>query len=140
MGKTLKEMVEEYADLRTRRMELEKQAEEIKKGRESELKNLILLEMSSQGLKTANFEGLGRVTSRNKSYYEVQDPDRLAFALLGSLVKAGNEGRPLSDGLFLQRRVSSEVFETLLEDDKNTPMEQYGIAQVTRQELSLTKK
>lgn len=139
MGMTLKEMVEEYADLRTKRMELEKQAEEIKKGRESELKNLILLEMSSAGLKTANFEGLGRITSRNKSYYEVQDPEKLAYALLAAMVGAGNEGRPLSDALFLQRRVSSEVFETLLESS-NAPMEQYGIAQVTRQELSLTKK
>lgn len=137
---SLKEMTEEYAELRTRRMALEKEADGIKQGREAELKSAILLELSAQGIKTINFDGVGRITSRNKSYYEVQDPDRLAFALLGSLVKAGNEGRPLSDGLFLQRRVSSEVFETLLDEDKNTPMEQYGIAQVTRQELSLTKK
>lgn len=137
---TLKEMVKEYADLRTRRQELEKQADEIKNGREQELKNQILLEMSGQGLKTANFEGLGRVTARNKSHYEIQDQEKLAYAILQAIVNAGNAGRPLSDGLFLQKRISSEMFETLMEENQNMPMETYGVAQVTRQELSLTKK
>lgn len=137
---TLKEMVVEYDQLRTRRMELEHQAEEIKKGRESELKNLILLEMSSQGLKTANFEGIGRITSRNKSYYEIQDVEKLARSLMQSMIDAGRAGRPLSDGLFLQKRISGEVFETLLAENENSNMETYGIAQVVRQELSVTKR
>ena len=121
-------------------MELEHQAEEIKKGRESELKNLILLEMSSQGLKTANFEGIGRITSRNKSYYEIQDTEKLARSLMQSMIDAGRSGRPLSDGLFLQKRISGEVFETLLAEKTDTNMETYGIAQVVRQELSVTKR
>lgn len=137
---TLKEMVVEYDQLRTRRMELEHQAEEIKKGRESELKNLILLEMSSQGLKTANFEGIGRITSRNKSFYEIQDTEKLARALMQSMIDAGRAGRPLSDGLFLQKRISGEVFETLMAEKPEEKMETYGIAQVTRQELSVTKR
>lgn len=137
---TLRELVAEYADLRTKRMELEHQAEEIKRGRESELKNLILLEMSGQGLKTANFDNIGRVTQRNKNYYEIQDTEKLARALVQSMVNAAQEGRPFSDGLFLQKRISSEMLETLLANAGNPALETYGLAQVSRPELSITRR
>lgn len=140
MGMTLKQMVEEYVALREKRMELEHQAEEIKQGKEAELKRLILLEMSSQGLKTANFEGLGRVTSKNRNFYEVQDMNLFARGLLTAMIAAGNQGRPLADGLFVQKRVNAEALETLLEENQSFSMEQFGIGQVTRQELSVTKR
>lgn len=96
--------------------------------------------MSSQGLKTANFDGVGRVTQRNKSYYEIQDTEKLARSLMQSMIDAAQAGRPFSDGLFLQKRISNEIFETMLSDKENPQLETFGIAQVSRPELSITRR
>ena len=136
--------------MRTRRQELEKEANDIKAGREQELKNAILAEMSAQGIKSANVEGVGRVVSKNTQHYEVVDIEALSEQMFRAMLKAKQEGRQFSDGLLLQRRVSRENLEAYMEiaastipgsgpeaDDKTANM--FGVKQVTKNDLSFTK-
>lgn len=120
---------------------------------EKRLAELILLEMSSQGIKTANIEGLGRVTRKENYHYEIQDVEALARKMLENMVRAHNEGRPLSDGFLLQRRVHKDNVETLLadqgvldqdrdltgKDPAEKELEKFGLKKASKNVLSFTK-
>lgn len=119
-------------------MELEHKADEIKNGEEAELKRQILIEMQTAGIKSANVEGVGRVVSKDTKYYEVQDMEKFARAMFQSMLDAAKQGRPFSDGILLQKRVHRENLETVLENS-GTQLDAYGIAQLVRTDLSVTK-
>ena len=93
--------------------------------------------MSAQGLKSANVEGIGRVVSRDTGYYEITDIDVLDRQMLAIMVENHKMGRPLSDGLLLQRRVSRENLELALEDN---PEANYGVNFAVKTTLSITKR
>lgn len=119
-------------------MELERQADELKSGEEAELKRQILLEMQTAGIKSANVEGVGRVVSKDTRHYEVQDMEKFARAMFQTMLDAAKQGRPFSDGLLLQRRIHRENLETVLENSGAT-LDTYGISQIVRTDLSVTK-
>lgn len=134
---SLRDLCVQYAEVRGRRTELERQAKELKEGQEADLQEAILAEMSAQGLKSANVEGIGRVVSRDTGYYEITDIDALARQMLAIMVENHKMGRPLSDGLLLQRRVSRENLELALEDN---PEANYGVNFAVKTTLSITKR
>ena len=131
-------LAQKYIQVRQQRMELEHQADDIKNGEEAELKRQILLEMQTSGIKSANVEGVGRVVSKDTKYYEVQDMEKFARAMFQSMLDAAKQRRPFSDGILLQKRVHRENLETVLENS-GTKLEDYGIAQLVRTDLSVTK-
>lgn len=140
---TLVELVKQYDAVRTKRLSLEKEADAIKSGEETELKQAILNELSAQGLKSANVEGVGRVAVRTTSHYEVTDLNALAVAFVARVVDNQNAGRPLSDGLPLQARPSREGIDAVLDtadDDqqRQNKMSSFGVRLVERNDLSLT--
>lgn len=131
-------LAQKYIEARQKRMELEHQADDIKNGEEAELKRQILIEMQTAGIKSANVEGVGRVVSKDTKYYEVQDMEKFARAMFQSMLDAAKQGRPFSDGILLQKRVHRENLETVLENS-GTQLDAYGIAQLVRTDLSVTK-
>lgn len=135
---SLQDLVLEYVKVRQGRMELERQANEIKEGKEAELKKHILLDMASSGIKSVNLAGIGRVVSRSTPYYEITDLNVLARAMFQAMLNAAKEGRPFSDGLLLQKRVNRESVDTLLEETGVKP-EEFGVSQSVRTDLSITK-
>ena len=118
---TITELAKRYAEVRQARLELEKQADEIKKGEEAELKKAIMAEFTAQGLKSANVEGVGKVVLKTTYHYEIRDLNMLAYQQLATLVQAAKEGRPLSDGLILQARIHKDNLENTLTEAGITP-------------------
>lgn len=144
MAMTITELVKEFVKVRTERLELEKKADEIKKGREAELKQMIMAEFSAQGLKSANVQGVGRVVCKTTYHYEVKDLNMLAYQQLKMLVQAGKEGRPLSDGLILQSRINAGNLEDAViqsggSTDNPDTMAAYGLVRAGREDLSFTR-
>lgn len=139
---TITELAARYAQVRQERMALEKQADEIKKGEEAELKKAIMAEFTAQGLKSANVEGIGKVVMKTTYHYEIRDLNQLAYQQLAMLVQAAKDGRPLSDGLILQARIHKDNLENTL-TDAGIPPEQlaqmFGVAREGRDDLSFTK-
>lgn len=136
----LNELVSKFVAVRAQRMAHEKDAEAIKKDTEEPLKAQILQVMATQGLKSANVDGLGRVVCKETSHYEIQDIEALAFQMLKVMVEAAQTGRPISDGLLLQRRVHRENLDTML--DGNTDevyLTSLGVKKAVRTDLSFTK-
>lgn len=139
---TLNEMVQEYVDLRNKRAALEKQAKEIKDGREAELRTAILMELSAQGLKSAHLEGVARVTSKASTHYEIVDIEKLAQVMFQQMINNLKVGKSLSDALMLQSRPSRESLETYMEDAggiNEAVMQLFGVKLVERPDLSVTK-
>lgn len=150
--KSITDLVESYIEVRTRRQELEAKANDIKNGEEQELKTLILAEMAAQGMKSVHLEGVGRVTSRVSYHYEIKDMEKLSKCMFKAMATAIENGRPVSDGLLLQRRVSKEALENLIGDtvqkvNQNASQEDYdriseylfGVKNVGKNNLSITK-
>jgi len=139
---TITELAKRYAEVRQARLELEKQADEIKKGEETELKKAIMAEFTAQGLKSANVEGVGKVVLKTTYHYEIRDLNMLAYQQLAMLVQAAKEGRPLSDGLILQARIHKDNLENTLTEAGITPeqvAQTFGVAREGRDDLSFTK-
>ena len=139
---TITELAARYAQVRQARLELEKQADEIKKGEEAELKKAIMAEFTAQGLKSANVEGVGKVVLKTTYHYEVRDLNMLAYQQLAMLVQAAKDGRPLSDGLILQARIHKDNLENTLTEAGISPdqiVNTYGVAREGRDDISFTK-
>lgn len=135
---SIQTLAQKYIEVRQRRMELEHQADDIKNGEEADIKRQLILEMQSIGLKSANVEGIGRLVLKDTKFYEVQDLEKLCKAMFLSMHNAAKEGRPFSDGMLLQKRIHRENMDIILENS-GLPLDAYGVAQLTRTDLSLTK-
>ena len=136
----LTSLANEYIAVRTQRLELEKQAKELAHGREAELRQAILLEMSAQGFKSVNLEGVGRVVSKETKHYEIKDIELLARGMFRAMLEAAQAGRPFSDGLLLQKRLSREGLDNLMENSTvDSSLDALGVFQVVRNDLSITK-
>lgn len=140
---TLREMAEEFVRVRDSRRALEDEAGKIKNGREKELEQAILLEMTSEGIKTINLEGIGRVTNQARSHWEITDIETLAQQMFKCMLESLKAGRACSDGLLLQRRVSKEQLESFIEKagatNEDAARAAFGVKQVSENSLSITK-
>lgn len=140
---TLKEMVTCLKDLRGNRKGLEDKVNAIKAA-EQDLTDKILMEMSAQGLKSLNIDGVARIAARDTYRYEFADINKFAQAQFSNMLKAVHDGRPLVDALLLQQRMSKSNFEDMLthaHPEGVTPelLDQYGVRKVEEKTLSLTK-
>lgn len=108
------------------------------------MRDLILLEMSASGLKSANIKGVGKVVCRESSHYEITDIEALALTMFKKMVECGQQGRPLSDALLLQARIHRENLETHVgESEDDTELERmlsaYGVKKASKLDLAVTK-
>ena len=143
MAATLKEMVMCLKDLRQNRKGLEDKVEAIKTA-EKDLCDRILMEMSAQGLKSLNIEGVARIAARDTYRYEFADIEKFAQAMFDNMMQAVHDGHPLVDALLLQQRMSKSNFEDMLthaypEGASAEVLDQYGVRKVEERTLSLTK-
>lgn len=144
--KTLAGLIAEYASVKARRMALEKEASELKRDQEEPLKQQILLEMAATGIKSMKLDGIGSVVSKSSDHYEIVDMEKLSYFMLQQMVRCAKEGRPLSDGVLLQSRISRAVLEEYLGDSINlaeandAALAQYGVKLVSKPDLSITKR
>lgn len=137
--KTLRESVQEYDSLRTKRLELEKQIDEIKT-HEEELRKEIVADMVAQGLTTTKFDDGLRVTVRNVNTYCVQDIEKVLLWQIKELVKCHKENRPLVDGLLFQQRLGQRTLDSGLGSDySEEDMRAMGVLTKSRRDLSLTR-
>ena len=120
-----------------RRKALEAQAKEIKEGEEAQLRDQILQFMLENDMQSVHFPDIGRVVRTSKSHYEIFDKDKFACAMLASLVQAGKEGRPLSDGFIAQFRPGREIFESFINTGQS--LDACGVTQVDKPELAIRK-
>lgn len=138
----LMDMARELADLKARISALNEDLKALK-DREADLKRSVLIEMGPA--KSVNLEGVGRLVRKNNTRYEIRDIEALAMAMLKVMVANGKAGRPLSDGLLLQQRVSARNLEEVMDAEglDEASEEAYingaGLARVTEQSLSFTK-
>ena len=120
-----------------RRKALDTQAKEIKEGEEAQLRDQILQYMLENDMQSVHFPDIGRVVRTSKAHYEIFDKEKFAYAMLSSLVLAGKEGRPLSDGFIAQFRPGREIFEAFI--NTGQAMDACGVAQVDKPELAIRK-
>lgn len=136
-------LVEELIVNREQQKSLREQLDCLK-AQEDELKKSILLCM--EGAKSINLEGLGRITRTTKSYYSINNVEKLAIQMFKLMLENGKRGMPLSEGLLLQQRVSKSALDAImdsLELDENQRLAyiaETGLTEVSEPALSLTKK
>lgn len=136
-------LVEELIANRGQQKSLREQLDCLK-AKEDELKKSILLCM--EGAKSINLEGLGRITRTTKSYYSINNIEKLALQMFKLMLENGKRGMPLSEGLLLQQRVSKSALDAImdsLELDENQRLAyiaETGLTEVSEPALSLTKK
>ena len=117
---------------------------DILKNEEETLRRSILLAMGAA--KSINLEGLGRITRTTKSYYSINNVEKLALQMFKLMLENGKRGMPLSEGLLLQQRVSKSALDAImdsLELDENQRLAyiaETGLTEVSEPALSLTKK
>ena len=144
----LNELAARLVQVRARRLELERQADEIRNGEEKELTDQIMALMSADGLKSCNIPGVARLATRTTHHYEITDIEALSMTMFKQMILALKSGRNVSDGLMFQRRPSKENIEAYMHDALNLSPEDEGyntacagagIAYVDKDVLSVTK-
>ena len=136
-------LVEQLIQNRSQQKSLREQLEMLKSDEDS-LRRSILLEMGAA--KSINLEGLGRITRTTKSYYSINNIEKLAILMLKLMVENGQKGMPISEGLLLQQRVSKSALDAIMENmelDENQRLAyiaEAGLNEVSEPALSLTKK
>jgi hypothetical protein len=144
----LNNLVKRLVSVRAKRLDLEKQADELKNGEEKDLTTQILALMSSGGMKSCHIPGVARLASKTTYHYEITDIDALVMLSFKQMIQAGKEGRPISEGLMFQRRPSKENIEAYMHDIlRITPDDDgydascagVGVAHVGKETLSVTK-
>lgn len=118
----LQSLVSQLMVVRTARKEADAIAKQ-RKEEEKVLTDAIMLEMSAQGIASANLEGLARVAIADKPHYEIADVEAFALYCLMKMVGSFRRGGPLSDGILLQRRISREALESHNNGDPLSPEE-----------------
>ena len=136
-------LVEQLMQNKSQQKSLREQLD-ILKNEEEALRRSILLAMGAA--KSINLEGLGRITRTTKSYYSINNVEKLALQMFKLMLENGKRGMPLSEGLLLQQRVSKSALDAImdsLELDENQRLAyiaETGLTEVSEPALSLTKK
>lgn len=133
-------LAESYAQLRAQREALDAQVKELKK-QEEEVKAQLINELSAQQMPSVRFDGLGRFVVKAATAYTITDIDRFCRATMQRMVDNAKAGRPLSDGLMLQKRPAKTVIEELMETGYMRPdvLGAMGLAQEERLDLTFTR-
>lgn len=141
MTESIRQVAEQYAQVREMREKLEAQAQ-LLKDKENELKGQLINEMGAQQMPSVKFDGLGRFVVKSVSSYAITDIDQFARAMLARMVDNGSHGRPLSDGLMLQKRPAKGVIEELVEAGYMgaADLPQMGLEASERLDLTFTRQ
>lgn len=134
-------LVQRYAEIRAQREKLEAAAKELKAA-EDEAKARLISEMDVQKIPSAKFAGIGRVVLRQKKQFEITDIELFTRAMLARIVDNAEHGRPLSDGLMLQRRPAKTVIEELADVgnwDNDKAYAERGLAVNESMDITFTK-
>ena len=134
----LAELATNYAQLKSTRSALEKKVDELKTLEDS-YKDNILNEMASLGMKSVNLLGVGTVVSKTTDHYEIVDIELLAKKQLEFMEQALENGTPLAETFFLQRRITKERLTTVLEEMGVQDPTMYGVKLVQKNTLTLTQ-
>lgn len=146
--KGLNELAARLVQVRVKRLELERQVDDIKSGEEKELTDQIMALMSADGLKSCNIPGVARLATRTTHHYEITDIESLSMVMFKQMILALKSGRNISDALMFQRRPSKESIEAYMHDalnlspddeGYNTACAGAGITYVDKDVLSVTK-
>lgn len=103
----LQEKIALYNKVREARATYEKNAA-ILKEKENQLKGEMLAELSAAGVESIS-EGGFTIFKKHSVRAEVTDHDLLQQNMFALMCQAYNEGRPLQDGLLLQRTVAKNT-------------------------------
>lgn len=123
------------------REKLEAQAKLLKE-KENEAKAALIQEMAAQQMPSVKLDGLGRFVVKSVASYDISDVELLSRAILARMVDNGQHGRPLSDGLLLQKRAAKGVIEELMEAGymSASDLTQMGLEQSERMDLTFTRQ
>jgi hypothetical protein len=111
------EAIKLYTDLRDARAQLEKKVAEIKEA-ENKIKADIIAELDALGIDSFK-EGGYTLSRKHNVRAEVTDHAALQEVMFNLMCKAKQEGRPLQDGLLLQRTVSKSSVIDLIRHNLN---------------------
>lgn len=138
---SLRTVAEEYAKIRLEREALDAKVKELKE-KEDEAKAALVTEMNASGMPSVRLDGLGRFVIKTSIRYDITNINLLARAMLRRMVDNGQAGRPLSDGLLLQKRPAKGIIEELIEADyfKRDNLQGLGLAQVENLDLTFIKQ
>lgn len=114
----MRELVEKFIAVRTKRRELDEQSNNLKL-QENELKSQLLEKMQSLQQSSVSYDDLGKVIRTTKRHYEIRDKDLFARAILQSIVEAVQAGGTFYDGLLVQLRPSKDAVDFYLESHPN---------------------
>lgn len=140
--------VAEWRAVYRQRLELERLAKQLKDGPEAESKASILMYLDTQGLEGAKVEG-GTIGRRSSTHVEIADTEQLCRFMFQRMIEALQQGKPLSDCLFLQKtahkgEVTSFIKNALgvakdakvSDEDFNTVAVQLGVKAVSKEDIS----
>lgn len=130
-----------YAELRAKREAMEAEAKKIAEV-EAQVKARLVTEMGARQMTNARFAGVGAFRLRDAVRYEITDIELMARAMLQRMVDNGKNGRPLSDGLMLQKRTAKTVIEELITsgDILVADLADMGLMQNTQKDLTFTRE
>lgn len=104
--------IKTYQELREIRSQLEKKAAEVKEA-ENKIKADIIAELDALGIDSFK-EGGYTISRKHAVRAEVADHNILQETMFALMAQAKKEGRPLQDGLLLQRTVSKTAVLALI--------------------------
>lgn len=133
----LNELAEKFSALRAKRKEREKVIDQMKE-LEDKMMGMIINAMSVQGMKTINFDGIGRFETGSRDHVEIRDGEKLARFVVMQAVSALKNGVPVSDAtaVFQQRAALGTVTRLIEQGYDPTDM---GVEIVEKPTLKFTK-
>lgn len=102
MGQSIANTIQQWRGLVKERLELEKLAKKIKEGPEAELRAQILMYLDANNMTGVKVEG-GTISKTSKKHLEAEDMEKFLSVMLDMMLQAKTEGRPLVEGVLLQR-------------------------------------
>lgn len=135
-------LVGELIALKARISDLNRTLKDLKEEEES-LKRSILLSMGTA--KSMTLDGLGRVTRKERSHYEIRDNEAFAYAMFERMLENGKKGLPLGEGLMLQQRASGRAIDEIMDSlgldaaGQEEYLARAGLAKVSETTLSITR-
>lgn len=133
----LRDMIVTYKNTVAERLELEKQADALKK-KEEQMKDSILKELDALGMQSVKYPDIGHVIVSQKEHYEIRDKTRFATAALAAMVQGHNSGRTLDDAFIAQARVNKEALAVYLEES-GAKLDDCGLVLVSKPVLQIRK-
>lgn len=133
----LNELAEKFSALRAKRKEREKVIDQMK-DLEDKMMGMIINAMSVQGMKTINFEGVGRFETGSRDHVEIRDKEKLARFVVMQAASALKNGVPVSDATAVfQQRAALGTITSLIEQGYD-PVNM-GVEVVEKPTLKFTK-